>query len=685
MLKKDKVLDIVTKLMPYFLIIVASFVSTYTLFFNGLPYHCDDIAFHLSQVGDLVYGFEHGYFGLSTNHEFFGGFALYNYGFYGPLPHYSAAILTFLTKWAGGNIIFGVKAIIFLSAIMGGIFFYKLAKKISNNVVISLISTLIFIFLPYRIFCALCRFAFSETVAICFLPMIFYGAYRIIHDEEYSVSPYIYLILGAIGVILSHPFTGLMTATFGVIYVLFNIKKFIKKRNGFNIWPSLGVSIALIFCGVGFYVVNAASTKMSGIYRLCDPVIDWTTFEHVSQSTLNSTQFSGFINLIWINGIQTNLTEWNGETVSFIVLSIIIYMVSVVMMVISDKLIQHAPKNKYYRHLVVLVASFLFPIILRTRVETFIAVGISVLVYIFINSFFERHPIKDEEENKKLLYSPDFYFLLLAILVNFILIFVPDVWRIVPSIYLQCQFAWRLWGLQFFFIAWFIALILSYVKVRKSVLVSMSFSACLLLTLSQGLIEKRAYYQVGKQITYDGESYATTIRGSGAQNEMVPLIYYQEDYTPEYENSLFYKVRYAVYTWQNYFYSIDDYYPPVFLEGEGSAQITMFNTPQVAFDVNVTSETALLQLPQFYADGYICYVDGKECSKGINVDGLVSFNIPKGNYSLSVVFKCSNGYQVLRPFFYIGIVGICAFGIAGKLYSKKLSKSKEESSENSEE
>ena len=67
---------------------------------------------------------------------------LYNYGFYGPLPHYSAAILTFLTKWAGGNIIFGVKAIIFLSAIMGGIFFYKLAKKISNNVVISLISNL---------------------------------------------------------------------------------------------------------------------------------------------------------------------------------------------------------------------------------------------------------------------------------------------------------------------------------------------------------------------------------------------------------------------------------------------------------------------------------------------------------------------------------------------------------------
>lgn len=666
------------KLFPYFLIIVASFISTYTFFFGGLPAQADDISFHLSQVTDLVYGFEHGYFGLSTNHLFMGGFALYNYGFYGPLPHYSAAIVTFLTKWAGGDVIFGIKSIVFLSSILGGVYFYKLARKISDSVLISLITSIIFIFLPYRIFCALCRFAFSETVAICFIPMVFYGAYGIIHDEKYSVHTYIALAIGSVGVILSHAFTGLLAGTFGVLYLIFNVKKLIAKRKNFHIWPSLIVTGIFVLFGVGFYVFNALDTKSLGIYRLCDPIIDWTNYEHVADSTANSLQFSGFLNFIWISGIQGDPTVWNGETVSFIVLSIVVYFISAVCMVIADKLISLAPKNKYYKHPVICLAAFLFPVIFLTRVEIYISIAVLCVVYIFISYCLEKHTENSNQPSKKLISNPDFYFLLFSMLLCFALIFSPYIWKVVPQIYYQCQFAWRIWGIEFFFIAMFIALILSYFKKYKSLLFSAAFASTLLLTLSQGLIEKRAYYESGQEIITNGEKVATEIRGSGAQNEMVPQIFYDSSYKTLYSNSLYYKVKSAIYTWQDFIYSAEDYYTPEFLEGEGEVILNVYNTPRVEFSVTVNSEKALLQLPQFYNHGYVCYVDGKRCSDAQNIDGLIAFEIPTGSYTLAVDFECSTPYRVMRPFFYVGLGTIIPIGIFTKyFYHKKELKAEE--------
>ena len=220
MTTKERALNIFKGYFPYLVIILAAVLSCFIYFIPGLA-RGDDIAFHLSMTNDVLYGFDHGYFGLSTNHLHMGGFAIYNYGFYGPVTHYGAAIFVYLFRWADATPTAGLKFMVLFSASLGGIYMYRLAMKISkNNRIVSLITAVLFVFLPYRIFCALCRCAIAESIAMALIPMVFYGAYSFLHDKKWHVEPYVAFAIGASLVVLSHAFTGLVTAIFGFIYSL---------------------------------------------------------------------------------------------------------------------------------------------------------------------------------------------------------------------------------------------------------------------------------------------------------------------------------------------------------------------------------------------------------------------------------------------------------------------------------
>ena len=678
-----KILSFLKCAYPYLLLIVVTFISNYFVFFKGIM-SGDDIRFHLFSINDLIYGFEHGYFSLSTNHIFMGGFGVYNYGFYGPVPHYSAAILAFIFR---NSAEFGYKAVIILSSYIGGVFFYKLAKKMSGNIHIASIAAAMFILMPYRIFCAVCRCAFAEVVAICFISLIFYGAYSIIHDQKYKVGPYIALVIGASVTIMSHPFTGLMCAIFGVIYLAFNIKSIIKKRDGFSIFPSCIISLVLIICLIGFYVGNAIVTKTIGIYRLNDPIIDWTNYQHVADSTALSLQFSGFLNLVYIsnNGGEPG---WNVENVSFIIMSLFLFLVSVVNTIIADVLIRKAPNNKYYRWAVDGVALAMFPLIFGTRLEIIFALILFYITFIFYSYLYESKDYENTPKIEQIKYNPDLYFLIFAIIVCTVLIFVPKAWLCLPSLFYQAQFAWRLWGIAMFFIAMLITLFVSYFQRYKGAIISFASFAAILVGLSQGLIEKRiANDNGGLRFENVDAAYVTSnsiARYSGAQNEMVPLILMDENYEPEYSNSLYYKVSHALKTWyytnHSFIYSLEDYQKmnPVFLEGYGSVTITNYNSPNNTFEVEVTTEKALVQFPQIYNVGYYGYANGECVGEAKNVDGLIAFELNEGKYTFELWFKNSKAYQIGKPFFYVGLISLIPLTVLGVFYEKKSSTKKEE-------
>ena len=289
-------------------------------------------------------------------------------------------------------------------------------------------------------------------------------------------------------------------------------------------------------------------------------------------------------------------------------------------------------------------------------------------------------------------YNLDIYFLLVAIFICILLMFVPGVWEYMPSIFYQTQFAWRLWGLTMFFVSMLITIIVTYLKKYRQTVISFAMLSALMITLSQGLIEKRLDYDYDKRNMYGDQITAEyvmsdyTARYSGAQNEMVPYVLMDSEYTPTYSNSLWMKVHLALHYWYIeptlFIYSAEDYakYNPVFLEGEGDISITKYNSPNNSFNVNITSKTALIQFPQFYNAEYQVYSNGKYLATGKNVDGLVAFELPEGEYSIDLVFKNSKGYQIARPLFYVGLVSLIPFTLFGIYYQYKTTKNKKEES-----
>ena len=681
MIKKEQLINFLKRSIPYLAVLVASLLSCYIYFLPGLAVG-DDIAFHLSMTNDVLYGFEHGYFGLSTNHLHMGGFALNNFAFYGPVTHYGAAIFTLLFSWMGATPIVGLKFMVIISASMGGAYMYRLAYKMSKgHVPVALISAIIFVFLPYRIFCALARCAFAESIAISFIPMIFYGVYSFLHDEEYRVAPYVALVSGAVLIVLSHAFTALVTASFALLYIVFNVQAIIKRRRNYQAFISLGSAAIISLLCVLFYVLNAYTYESANLYNISDAERQWTTYEHMAMETSRSPDFSGFLNFIVIRGWK-GAPYWNDESVTSLLFSIALYFVSMVIAIVTNYALTNLKKSIYYKHLASTVVAFIFPIIFQVRAEIYLAIGASLVLYFFISFVVKRLP-DNEQKGIPIYKNVDFYFLLISIIISLVLLFIPESWKLVPSIFYQGQFAWRIWGIMTFLVSMLIALLLSYVKFNKPVLVTASVLTCALLTVTMGTVEKRVYYEkrYDSVIFNDGYEFAKGIKYSGAQNEMVPLVFYQNDYTSSYSNSLYSDVRSRIRGQKDFFYSAEEYINPVFLTGSGNIFITEYNSPNNKFHLEVTSESALVQFPQLYYVNYTVKSGGKTISEAENVDGLIAFTFKQGTYDIALSFKQSKGYQATIPLFYIGVCLLIGGGVFGYIYRTKIMKTKEESNE----
>ena len=681
-MRKDRILGIFKQYFPYLVLVVASLISCYIYFLPGIA-GGDDIAFHLSMVNDVIYGIRHGYFGLSTNHLFMGGFALYNFGFYGPTTHYGAGLFVVLFSWAGATPLVGLKFMILASGLLGGIYMYKLAYKMSNgHRVVALVSSVLFVFLPYRIFCALARCAFAESIAMALIPMVFYGAYSFLHDKEYRVEPYVAFAVGAALIVLSHPFTGLITAIFGALYFLFNIKAIYNNRKNYRALISLGATIVVTVFLVLFYVANASYYDSLNYYNVSDDVRQWTTYEHVAKETARSYDFSGFLNIIYIRNAQ-GAEWWNKETVSSLLFSTALYFISMLFAVVLDTLLKPLKYSKFYRHPSALIMAFFLPLVFRVRIEIFLALAVSLLIYFFISFLISKLP-SSNEESAPLYKNIDLYFLIISIVACLILIFVPNSWYYVPSILYKGQFAWRMWSITAFLVAMLVTLILSRFKANTGALIGTAIIACSIVTLTMGTFEKRVYYEVRPQkvITNDGYDYAIGIKYSGVQNEMVPQIFEKNDYVSNYSNSLYTKVKNAIHSHNNFIYSAEEYYDPAFLEGTGTFEIYEYNSPNNRFHVNITSDTALVQLPQFYYQGYFLYSGSTLLGEAKNVDGLVAFELKQGTYDVAINFKGAPAYRITRPFFYVGVFSLVAGGVFGLIYRIKSTKKKQEEKTN---
>lgn len=195
------------KIIPVFIFLIFSFFSIRPLFHSGFfPMHDDTQVVRVSQmakalsdeqfpvrwVADLGYGY---------------GYPIFN--FYSPLPYYFGGVLNLF----GFDALTATKLMFAFGILLAGFSMYFFAKSVWGEEG-GLLSAILYQYAPYHALNIYVRGAVGEFWALAFLPLVFYGIYRVIESVNgKKVIPSHILNIGAIGyagVILSHNITAML-------------------------------------------------------------------------------------------------------------------------------------------------------------------------------------------------------------------------------------------------------------------------------------------------------------------------------------------------------------------------------------------------------------------------------------------------------------------------------------------
>ncbi|MBO4541270.1 MAG: hypothetical protein J5736_04765, partial [Bacilli bacterium] len=550
----------------------------------------------------------------------------------------------------------------------------------------SIIAAAFFLFCPYRMFCALCRFALAEAVAISFLPVLFYGIYSLLHDEETKFRSFLAIIVGVCCLILSHPYTALISVIVALLYMAMKYKALWRLLKDKKAIILSAVTVLLIFGLIGFYFFPMLAATGSGQYRISDAEATWQTFEHVSGSTANDWQYTGFLNTSWI-GRKIEEGVWpETDTPIFMVTGVVLLLVSGIMVAFVDHFVQKLPYSKFYRFPVDVLVSWLPIFFFAQRIEVYLGLTAFDVVFVLANLFLGK---SEEEEGsfvrieKEVLHDAAFLVLLILSFVFFI--GVKDGWLLVPKSLYVGQFAWRLWSIVAFLVSWIFLLLVDWLSTKKNkvAFVALTILPFTMFAASQAYPEKRVAltYEGSTSVVYEeyGPEETMLSNGVGAMNEYIPIIFYDKTYESQYPNSLYSKVRSCLGNHNKFIFDKETYFTPVFLEKSGSAEVVELNTPHVRFLVSVDEDEALIQIPQFYYDGYVIDFLDKETEEVFqsvtpeNVDSLVSFHADKGEYLIDVSYQGPVTRRVFNVVFFVSLAGLLGLSVlAGyELYKDK--------------
>lgn len=176
--------------------------------------------------------------------------------------------------------------------VLSGIFMYKLVYRITNNHVASVLSAIIYITTPYHLTDLYNRMAIAELTSFVFLPIVFLGMYELVNTNQKTY----YLIIGAIGLLLTHNVITIYTAIFCIVYLLINYKKLKESK----VLIHICISIIVILLCTSFYWIPLLEHYFATTYEVFVPG------RMYNNETIISTK-SSIIDLIYSNKWGMNL------------------------------------------------------------------------------------------------------------------------------------------------------------------------------------------------------------------------------------------------------------------------------------------------------------------------------------------------------------------------------------------
>lgn len=210
----------------YLIIVVISIISILPLLVKSNVWGHDTI-FHLANIEDITNNISltNPFPKISTNIG--NGLGYATHLFYAPLPHYIGGYINLIFKTLNLGVDNCLVFTYLIISIMSGIIMYHYSYDLLKKKHLALISSIIYLLMPYRMGDIIVRSSFNEVFVFLFIPMILLSLNRLINNKKYLCL----FVVGYTGLILSHLVMALYTSLFLIIWAIVFYKNIFTKEN----------------------------------------------------------------------------------------------------------------------------------------------------------------------------------------------------------------------------------------------------------------------------------------------------------------------------------------------------------------------------------------------------------------------------------------------------------------------
>lgn len=208
-------------------------------YLNNLNIEAHDFQYHLTRIQQISNEISKFNIPVMIHSELVEGLGYANSIFYPELFLYIPAVIHLL----GISLLTSYKIFIMMTTFFTFILTYKVAKEISKNIKIGIVTSLLYTFCLYRIVDVYTRAALGEVISFVFLPLIILGIYELIYQDG---NKWWILPLGIFGIANCHIISFVMSIAVVLFFLIINIRKIIKDKKIKKIFVAGIVSIMLV-------------------------------------------------------------------------------------------------------------------------------------------------------------------------------------------------------------------------------------------------------------------------------------------------------------------------------------------------------------------------------------------------------------------------------------------------------
>lgn len=218
-------------------IVALSFFAFKPLLVSGFFTIHDDT--QIARVYEMTKALKDGMFPVRWSQDLGYGFGYPIFNFYDPLPYYSGGLFSLL----GADPLLSAKLMVVLGIVISSLSMYILASEFWGALG-GILSSALYSYSVYHAVDVFVRGDFAEAFAFAFIPLVFYGIWKIHKSPKNK-----FILLTAVSyalIIISHNLTALMVTPFVILfifYLLFNTNQ--TKRQAINFATALIVGLII--------------------------------------------------------------------------------------------------------------------------------------------------------------------------------------------------------------------------------------------------------------------------------------------------------------------------------------------------------------------------------------------------------------------------------------------------------